>query len=125
MEIKLLNHWIHPTDSLRDYGVFDGWQFAGLKPNLADVRKRVLPRMRQELNDFGGKAYPFLVEDSNQAISFLKAFVKCYRAYLRREYTEIPDFDPVTGMHNKGSLCEACLNWQKLCQYKNIRYMGW
>jgi hypothetical protein len=124
MTIELLHHHVRPDDHSREYGVFDGWQYAGLKPTMKEVQKRVIPQLKQEIDWSGEKVYPFLSNNPKQKHEFEKRFLECYQAYLNGEYIEIPDFDPKTGMHNKGHLCGACPKWQILCQYKNIHYTG-
>lgn len=120
-KIELLHHHVQPDHPAYEYGVFDAWQYADLKPTMREVQKRVIPQLKMKKDTNGDLLYSFLSKNPKQKHEFEKRFLESYQAFLNGEYNEIPDFDPKTGMHNKDHLCEACPNWQELCQYKNIR----
>ena len=87
------------------------------------VQKRVTPILKRVVDEAGKSIYGFL-KNPKQKHEFEKRFLECYQAFLNGDYVEIPDFDPVTGSHNKDYFCHACPTWQVLCQYKNRKYMG-
>lgn len=116
MPIELLWHHVAPVGELEFWvGVFSGWAERGLRPTMKEFQQIVLPRLKLEKDKDGKPVYGFLTHNRTQRHKFSKRWVECYQAYLNKDYVEIPDYDPKTGMQNKDYLCEECPNWKDRC----------